>query len=444
MSISKLRQDARKIFDAGLQAVDPKIGVHKFLKCESECLEVGERTYQLSDFNNIFVVGAGKAGAPMAAAVEEILGDKISKGTINVKYGHTEPLKKIKITEAGHPVPDQAGLWGTLEIIELLASARENDLIICLISGGGSALLPLPVDGISLAEKQELTQKLLACGAAINEINAIRKHISKIKGGQLARIAFPVTLLNLILSDVVGDPLDAIASGPTVADTSTFQDVKDILNRYGIWRDIPIPIQSHIQKGLNRETPETPKSGDEIFSKVQNVIIGSNIQAVLAAKNQAHNLEYNSLVLSSLMEGETKEVARVHAAIAKEILKTGNPLKRPACVISGGETTVTLRGDGKGGRNQEFILAAAIDISGLEPVVILSGGTDGTDGPTDAAGAICDGQTISKAKRRGMNAMGYLSKNDSYSFFKPLGDLLMTGPTKTNVMDLRIILVGDN
>ncbi len=444
MNISKLRRDARKIFDAGLQAVDPKIAVQKYLKLESGCLQVGEQTYQLSDFHNIFVVGAGKAGAPMAAAVEEVLGDKLSVGVINVKYGHTEPLKKIKITEAGHPVPDQAGLWGTLEIVELLKDAGKNDLIICLISGGGSALLPLPVEGISLAEKQELTEKLLACGATINEINTIRKHISKIKGGQLARLAFPATLITLILSDVVGDPLDAIASGPAVPDTSTFQDVKDILSRYEIWHDIPNPIQSHIQKGSNGEIPETPKSGDEIFSKVQNVIVGSNIQAVLGAKNEAQDLGYNTLVLSSLIEGETKDVAGVHSAIAKEILKTGNPVKPPACLISGGETTVTLRGGGKGGRNQEFVLAAAIDISGLEPVVILSGGTDGTDGPTDAAGAICDGQTISKAKKKGMNAMGYLSKNDSYSFFKPLNDLLITGPTKTNVMDLRIILVGEN
>jgi len=443
LNISKLRQDAQKIFDAGLQAVDPKVAVHKYLKLESEHLRVGEQTYQLSDFNNIFVVGAGKAGAPMAAAVEEALGDRLSAGVINVKYGHTEPLNKIKINEAGHPVPDQAGLWGTLEIVEFLEGAGKKDLIICLISGGGSALLPLPVDGISLAEKQELTEKLLACGATINEINTIRKHISKIKGGQLARLAFPATLITFILSDVVGDPLDAIASGPAVPDTSTFQDVNDILSRYGIWHDIPIPIQSHIQKGINGEIPETPKSGDEIFSKLQNVIVGSNTQAVLAAKNEAQNLGYNTLMLSSLMEGETKEVAGVHSAIAKEILKTGNPVKPPACLISGGETTVTLRGDGKGGRNQEFVLAAAIDISGLEPVVILSGGTDGTDGPTDAAGAICDGQTISKAKKRGMNAMGYLSKNDSYSFFKPLNDLLITGPTKTNVMDLRIILVGD-
>ncbi len=442
LNTTKLRQDARKIFDAGLQAVDPKAAVHKYLKCGADSLEAGGQSYLFSEFDNIFVVGAGKAGAPMAAAVEEILGERISKGVVNVKYDHTEPLRKIKITEAGHPVPDQAGLWGTLEIVELLESAGENDLIMCLISGGGSALLPLPIEGISLAEKQALTEKLLACGATINEINSIRKHISKIKGGQFARLAFPATLITLILSDVVGDPLDAIASGPAVPDPSTFQDAKDILNRYGIWRELPISIQSHLQKGLNGEVPETPKPGDRIFSKIQNVIVGNNTQAVLAAKEEAQKLGYNSLVLSSLIEGETKEVAGVHAAIAREILNTGNPLKPPACIISGGETTVTLRGDGKGGRNQEFVLAAAIDISGLETVVILSGGTDGSDGPTDAAGAICDGQTIARAKKLGMNAMGYLSKNDAYSFFKPLYDLLMTGPTKTNVMDLRIILAG--
>lgn len=442
MSISKLRQDALEIFQAGLQAADPKVAVHKFIKRDRQDLVVEGRTYHLEHFDRIYVIGGGKAGASMAAAVEKLLGDRISTGLVNVKYGHIEKLQKVKINEADHPLPDEAGLKGTKKIIELLTSTEENDLVICLISGGGSALLPLPAAGISLSEKQEVTQKLLACGANINEMNAVRKHISKIKGGQLARIAYPATLITLVLSDVIGNYLDVIASGPTVPDKSTFQDVKEIIERYKIWNDIPNTIKFHILKGLHGEIPETPKKGDKIFSKTQNVVIGSNIKTVMAAAKKAKSFGYNSLMLSSFIEGETKDVAKVHTAIAKEILQSGNPIPVPACVISGGETTVTLRGHGKGGRNQEFTLTAAIDLAGLDSVVILSGGTDGTDGPTDAAGAICDGYTVQRAQKLGMKAKDYLYDNNSYPFFKNLHDLLITGPTNTNVMDLRLILVG--
>jgi hydroxypyruvate reductase len=444
MSVSQLRQDAVEIFQAGLKAADPKVAVHKFMKRDGQNLMVDGKTYRLDRFEKIYVIGGGKAGASMAAALEEILGDRIAEGLVNVKYGHVEKLQKVRINEADHPVPDEAGLKGAKQIVELLAGSGANDLVICLISGGGSALLPLPADGISLNEKQEVTKKLLACGANINEINAVRKHISKIKGGQLARMAYPATLITLMLSDVIGNHLDVIASGPTVPDHSTFVDVKEIIERYKIWNDIPDPVKLHVLKGLNGEIPETPKEGDEIFLKTQNVVIGSNIQAVLAAEKKAKILGYNSLVLSSFIEGETRDVAKVHAAIAKQILQSGHPTPAPACVISGGETTVTIRGTGKGGRNQEFALAAAIDVAGLDSVVILSGGTDGTDGPTDATGAICDGQTVRRALDKGMKAIDYLSTNNAYPFFKKLDDLLITGPTNTNVMDLRIILVGKN
>ena len=332
----------------------------------------------------------------MAAAVEDMLGNLVTDGIVNVKYGYTAKLNKIRINEADHPVPDEAGSRGAEEIVKLVGNTQENDLLICLISGGGSALLPLPVQGISLNEKQEVTKKLLACGANINEINAVRKHMSRIKGGQLARFSYPATLITLILSDVIGNYLDVIASGPTVPDSSTFEDVKEIMERYKIWNTIPDTVKNHFEKGIGRNIPETPKAGENIFSKTQNVIVGSNIQAVLAAAKEAKGIGYQTMVLSSFIEGETKDVARVHAAIAKEILQSGNPVSAPACVVSGGETTVTIRGKGKGGRNQEFCLAAAIDIAGMDSVVILSGGTDGTDGPTDAAGAICDGQTIER------------------------------------------------
>jgi hydroxypyruvate reductase len=296
--------------------------------------------------------------------------------------------------------------------------------------------------GITLEEKQALTKALLACGADIREMNTIRKHISRIKGGQLARAAQPARVVALVLSDIVGDPLDAIASGPTVPDPTTYTDALGILDKYRIRGEVPASIRTRLEAGARGEVPETPKAGDPLFARVVNVIVGSNIQALEAARREASRLGLTPMILSSSIEGETRDVARMHAAIAREIRETGNPLTPPACVISGGETTVTLRGSGKGGRSQEFTLAAALDIAGLARVVILSGGTDGTDGPTDAAGAIADGETCARAAAQGLNARASLSANDSYPFFQALGDLLLTGPTNTNVMDVRLVLVG--
>jgi hydroxypyruvate reductase len=441
LSAAKLREHARQIFDAGVRAVNPKTAVHKFVVRDSDALIVSGHEYDLKNYARVMVVGAGKASAAMAAAVEEIVGDRISEGLVNVKYQHVEKLEKVRLNEAGHPLPDESGLAGARQMAEMLGRAGERDLVLCLISGGGSALLPLPADGISLSEKQEVTKKLLACGATINEMNAARKHLSKIKGGQLARLAHPATVIALILSDVVGDPLDVIASGPTAPDNSTFADVKNLFTKYELWKNLPKPIAARIEKGIAGEIAETPKADDAIFSKVQNVVIGSNILALRAAEDMAKSLGYHPLVLSSFVEGETRDVAQVHAAIAKEILVSGNPLSRPACVISGGETTVTLRGSGKGGRNQEFTLAAAIAIAGLQDTLIFSAGTDGTDGPTDAAGALCDGETVSRGAAAGLNANQHLEQNDAYPFFQTLGDLVITGPTNTNVMDLRLILV---
>ena len=316
--------------------------------------------------------------------------------------------------------------------------AGADDLVICLISGGASALLPLPAPPVTLEEKQETTRLLLACGANIHEINCIRKHISGIKGGQLARLAYPATVLALILSDVIGDDLDMIGSGPTVPDRSTFADARAIFEKYGIWNKLPLGVRQRIAD----TAPETPKPGDRIFERVQNLIVGSNRLAVDAAAREARALGFRTMVLSTFIEGEAREAGRIHAAIAKEIVASGRPVKSPACVISGGETTVTIRGSGLGGRNQEFALAAAIDIDGLSEVVILSGGTDGTDGPTDAAGAIADGRTVSRAQASGLDASDFLARNDSYHFFEGLGDLLKTGPTGTNVADVRILLSG--
>jgi len=438
--LKKLREDAVAIFKAGLRAVEPAEAVHRYVRRDGNFLLVADRRYDLRAYKNIFVVGAGKAACPMAAALEKIFPDRLTSGHISAKYGHLSPLKKIQVQEAGHPIPDAAGLRGTQKILALLKQAEQNDLVVGVISGGGSALLPMPSAGITLEEKQAVTKLLLACGANINEMNAVRKHLSQVKGGQLARAAYPATLITLIVSDVVGDPLEVIASGPTVPDQSTFLDVQMILKKYGIREQLPDSVQRRLVKGLRGEVSETPKAGDAIFEKTQNLIIASNRQAIEAAKAEAEKLGYHTLILSTFIEGETREVARVHAAIAKEIRTTGHPLSPPACVISGGETTVTLRGDGLGGRNQEFVLAATMDIAELQNTAILSAGTDGTDGPTNAAGAIGDGETIKRAMALNLNPQIFLDNNDSFRFFEKLGDLLITGPTNTNVMDLRFIL----
>ncbi|MEQ9618217.1 MAG: glycerate kinase [Deltaproteobacteria bacterium] len=442
MNLNKLRDDAVSIFHAGLKAVDPVNAVKAHLRREDETLILQGREYDLPAFENVYVVGMGKAAASMAKAVEDILGDRLTAGVVNVKYGHTVPLGTIKVNEAGHPVPDEGGIRGTREIIDLLEKTGKNDLVICLISGGGSALLPFPAEGLTLEDKQHLTKSLLECGASIHEINALRKQVSQVKGGRLARLAHPSTMISLILSDVIGDDLDVIASGPTVPDTHTFHDCRQILGKYRLEGKVPESLVNYIERGCRGEMEETPKPDDPIFHSTHNAIVGSNILAVQAAKEKAIELGYNSLVLSTFIHGETEEVAKVHTAIAKEIISSGNPVQRPACIVSGGETTVTIEGKGAGGRNQEFVLAAAIDIDGIDDVVVLSAGTDGNDGPTDAAGALADGTTVRRARELELNAYEHLCENNSYYFFKPLNDLLITGPTNTNVMDLRLVLVA--
>jgi glycerate 2-kinase len=438
---AQMRKDAIDIFRAGVEAVEPEAAVKQYCRREGNRLLVHEEVYDLTEFENIFVIGAGKAGAPMARAVEEALGDRITEGIINVKYGHLAKLSRVKVIEAGHPVPDEAGLEGGRAILDLASRAEKGDMVLCLISGGGSALLPLPAEGLSLQDKQDTTKVLLACGATIHEINSVRKHISRVKGGGLARAAYPATLISLILSDVVGDDLDVIASGPTVPDSSSFQDCMSIFDKYGICKKIPRTVLNHVRKGIEGKVPETPKPADPVFTPTQSVIVGSNLTCVVAAEKKARSLGYHTLVLSTMIEGETREVALVHAGIAKEILKSGHPLSPPACVLSGGETTVTITGQGLGGRNQEFVLAVAMGLHGQKGMVVLSAGTDGTDGPTDAAGAVADSQTVQRAEALGLNPADFLFNNDAYHFFERLGDLVKTGPTNTNVMDLRIMLI---
>jgi glycerate 2-kinase len=441
-SLLTLRRDARVIFDAGLRAVEPAELVKQQLRRHGDTLEVAGRRYDLSNYRRLFIIGAGKAAGRMASALESVLSSSITGGIVIVRYGHSVDLQKIRLAEAGHPIPDKAGAEATKEMMSIAAKATEEDLILCLLSGGASALMSCPAENISLQDKQATTRLLLGCGAKIQEINAIRKHISQIKGGRLAGLACPATTVSLILSDVIGDPIESIASGPTAPDRSSFSDCSRIIEQYRLTGRIPTSVRDFLQRGVQGSVAETPKPGDPIFEKVQNVIIGNNRTALLAAKERAEALGFNTLILSGFIEGEAREAAIFHAAIAKEILSTDNPVRRPACVISGGETTVTIRGDGLGGRNQEFALAAAVHIEGADGAVVLSAGTDGTDGPTDAAGAIIDGKTVQRGKSQGLDASAYLRRNDSYHFLQATDDLLITGPTFTNVMDLRLVLVS--
>ncbi|HHX64067.1 MAG TPA: glycerate kinase [Chloroflexi bacterium] len=437
-------EDARRrqiveVLQAALDAVDPAEAVRRYLSCRGHVLIVGERRYDLAQFARVFVVGAGKASAPMAQAVEDILGDRIVAGHVNVKYEHVAPTRIVQVHEAGHPIPDEAGVAGAEQIVDLLQEAGEDDLVLCLISGGGSALMTLPVEGVTLAEMQELTDALLRRGATINEINTIRKHLDRLKGGNLARLAHPAQVISLILSDVVGNPLDVIASGPTVPDTSTYVDAWNLLERYGLVDDAPESIVAHMRRGVEGEIGDTPKAGDPIFENTQNVVVASNDIAAAAAERAARELGYHTLVLSTYIEGEAREVAKVFAALAKETLASDRPVPRPACLIAGGETTVTIRGEGKGGRNQEMALMAAMCLRDLDDVAVVCLATDGNDGPTDAAGALADGSTVARAQALGLDAWEHLQNNDSYPFFAALDDLLLTGPTNTNVNDLTFV-----
>jgi hydroxypyruvate reductase len=440
--VKSIRQHALEIFQAALKAVDPLEAVFRYVKRVDDGLQIGEHRFVFKDYDRILVVGAGKAGAPMARALEDLLGDRITDGVIVVKEGHGLPLAHVRTHEAGHPVPDERGIKGAEEILALVKNAGERDLVLCLISGGGSALLVAPAEGVTLEDKQEVTRLLLACGADIHEINTIRKHLSRAKGGGLARFAYPATVVSLILSDVIGDDLNVIASGPAVPDTSTFADTRQVLEKHDIWNRVPAAVQSRIDRGLKGDIEDTPKAGDAVFERCYSELVGTNLQALKAAGLKSEELGYRTLILSSTVEGEAREVAKVLTAIAREVRGSGNPLSAPACILCGGETTVTIQGGGKGGRNQELALASALVIDGVENVVVLAGGTDGNDGPTDAAGAMADGSSLVRARARGLDPLDFLRRNDSYHFFQPLEDLVITGPTRTNVMDVYMLLVA--
>ncbi len=443
-ALRQLRRDASQIWGAALHAVDPEIAVRNCLRIDGTRLLLVSRVIGRVPGRDIWVIGVGKASAPMARALEKILGKRLSGGILVTKYGHGLALKRIQVLEAGHPLPDSNGLAAAEQIREFAEHRiKPNDLVLCLLSGGGSALLVSPAPGISLEDKLECTRLLLRSGATIHEMNAIRKHLSTLKGGGMARLLSRAHVVSLILSDVVGDSLDTIASGPMVPDSTTFRDCIEILKKLNCLDSVPVKVRARLEAGAAGAIPETPKPGDPVFQLKENKIVGSNAQACAAAAKAARKLGYRTLVLSTRMEGDTKEAAGFHMSIAEEIAYGGQPLRRPACVLSGGETTVRLTGNGKGGRNQEFVLQCVARLAGLKaPCVVASVGTDGTDGPTDAAGAVADNASLERSKRIDPRFLAdAIHQNNSYEFFKRLGDLILTGPTRTNVMDLRIFLI---
>ena len=443
MATMDLYHTAAQIQRAALLAADPAEAVRRHVRRVTDWLLVGDVRYHLPEIERVFVVAIGKASLAMADAATDFFDDQIADRVLVTKSLPTTHCPPSTIL-GGHPVPDENSVLAGQRIAELLSQTRESDLVVCLISGGGSALVTHPVEGVTLSDLQALTDALLRSGATINELNAVRKHLDRVKGGGIARMAGSARVLSLILSDVVGDPLDVIASGPTSPDTTTFVDAWNVIESRRLAGTLPSTIRKHLLAGVHGPVPETPKPGDPLFDRVQNVIVGSNRQAAQAAVKCAEELGLNALLLSTFVEGEAREVARVAAALAKQVVRFDQPVKKPACLVWGGETTVTVRGSGLGGRNQELALSAAIALDGWRHVLIEALGTDGTDGPTDAAGAIATGDTMSRARALGLVARAHLADNDAYHFFAPLSDLVITGPTGTNVNDLLFALISND
>lgn len=434
------RGKAIEIFLAGVESVKPGNLIDRYVSINDDTLKIDRLCFNLSEIRNIYVVGAGKASAMMARAVEAILGENIKGGQIVTKYGHRVPLKHIRITEAGHPVPDKNGIKGTEEVLSVTGRAGKDDLVICLISGGGSALLTDLPDGCTLEDLKSLTGTLLRVGADITEINCIRKHLSRVKGGMLSYSAYPARVVSLILSDVIGDPLDAIASGPTAPDPTTFKDAVSIIDKYGISSEIPPGIIELLEEGVAGRRQETLKESDNVFSLTSNLIIGTNNLALQTAKGKAEESGYISRIVTNSVSGDVSDVAEY---LISEILKLeGKDKGMRICLLFGGEPTVKITGEGLGGRNQHLALLMAEKLKELPGVTFLAGGTDGTDGPTDAAGAVVDSKTCQRALSLGLDMKYYTESCDSYNFFRLEGGLIVTGPTQTNVMDLMIVLVN--
>ncbi|MDH3975314.1 MAG: glycerate kinase [Deltaproteobacteria bacterium] len=436
MKLTEPMKDTEAIFSAALKAVDP-------YGCIKENMTQVKELYSYGEYEELYVIAAGKGAYAMCKAAEEQLGDLITKGIAVTKYGHGGVLHKIKMLEASHPLPDDKGVAAGEKLIELLKDSREKTLLLCLISGGGSALLVAPSEGVSLEDKKKTTDLLLKAGAEIDELNCVRKHLSRLKGGRLAQLASPSTIISFILSDVIGDHLDIIASGPTSADRSTFKDALAVIEKSKIKDYTPPSVLNFLTAGSIGLVEETPKPGSEVLDRVKNEIVGNNSIALEAAKEKALALGYKVELTTSALSGEASKVASQMAKEAVRRRKSQGPGEK-LCLLSGGETTVKVKGNGKGGRNMELALVFADKIKGKKGITLLSAGTDGTDGPTDAAGAIVDGATVIDAEAKGLDASDFLKNNDSYHFFSRSSGLFKTGPTGTNVMDIQVMIIeGD-
>lgn len=443
-SSAVLHSDAERILAAGLKAADPEKAVRRHVRRSGNLLRAGERTFDLGDIRNVWVLGAGKAAASMGRSLERILGTRLSGGFLVTKYGHGLALRKLDVLEAGHPFPDANSVIAGERFALLARSIAPGDLVFCLFSGGASSLLVFPAEGITLEDKVACTKELMAAGASIHDLNAVRKHLSILKGGGVARLLQGAFLVSLVLSDVVGDDRATIASGPTVGDGTTFSDCMDVIRRFGLLRRIPRSVLERFKEGMAGRIEETPGSSDPLFRGSGYVVVGNNAAACTAASNAARRMGYHSVVLTSGLEGDTGAAAGFHMSVMEEIVSHHRPVRRPACVISGGETTVKVMGKGMGGRNQEFVMHCVRRLANLgASCLVASLGTDGTDGPTDAAGAMADNSTLARSLKYGPFFLREcIENNNSYEFFKRLDGLIVTGPTRTNVMDLRILLIG--
>lgn len=434
------RAVAKQIFLAGVNRVLPGRLMNDTISVKDNYLHIHDLRFNMDSHQNIFVIGAGKASAHMGAAVEKILGERITGGHIVVKYGHSCGIKRVRVTEAGHPIPDRNGFMASLSVLDICTKAKSDDLVIALISGGGSALLSDFPEGSSPEEMVQLNNQLVNSGASIREINIVRKHLSKIKGGQLARAVYPGTLVSLILSDVTGDPLDVIASGPTVRDPSTFLQAREIIFRYDLSVSLPPAILAHINEGVMGNIPETPKPGEHIFDKVFNVLTGNNKMALEAARDEALGHNLSALIINDRVEGDIADVSEYIVGTALKYQRYSD-LKKPLCLLFGGEPTVKMTGKGAGGRNQHLTLLCAKLLGNHPGITILSAGSDGTDGPTSAAGAVVDSGTLRSAISQNIKPEDYLRDFNSFNFFRLTGGHIITGPTMTNVMDIVVVLI---
>jgi hydroxypyruvate reductase len=433
---SRLRDGAARerglsLMEQTLDAISPSRLVRDFVAREGDILRVGTERYPLGD-RRVLLLGAGKAAAAVAQELEAILGDALTAGVVVTRYGYVAPTKRVRVVEGGHPLPDSNGVAGAMALQALAKTARGGDLVLCTFSGGGSALLSLPPPGIDLADLRALNETLLRSGAPIGDVNVVRRHVAPLLGGELARLLVPAQLVTLLLSDVVGDSVEAIASGPTVPDPTTFQDAKEVLSRLAVWEQVPRSIRDRIERGLRGWVQETPKPGDPVFARANAFIVGNNRTAVAAALEEGKKQGFSTQAVVEPIVGEARTAGERLARLARDSAASS----ARTLLVAGGETTVTVRGPGRGGRNQEVALAAALELEGTSNLMVAALATDGTDGPTDAAGGIVDGQTAVRARAAGFDPAEVLQQNNSHPLLLATGDLLSTGPTRTNVADL--------